>query len=45
MGTEGAGIVEDRGGSKFPVGSCLMVAGTYGVSENETYSEWLAVRK
>ena len=45
LGSEGAGIVEDGGGSEFPVGSRVMFAGTYGVSENGAYSEWLAVRK
>src|SRR6266403_5830021 len=29
----------------FPVGSRVMFTGPYGVSENGTYSEWVAVRK
>jgi NADPH2:quinone reductase len=29
----------------FPVGSRVMFTGPYGLSENGTYSEWLAVRK
>ena len=33
------------GGTAFPVGSRVMFTGPYGVSENGTYSEWLAVRK
>jgi len=45
LGGEGAGVVEDGGGSEFPVGSRVMFAGTYGVSEDGTYAEWLAVRK
>src|SRR6202035_721522 len=31
-------------GTAFPVGSRVMFTGPYGVSENGTYSEWLAVR-
>ena len=45
LGGEGAGVVEDGGGIAFPVGSRVMFTGPYGVSENGTYSEWLAVRK
>jgi len=45
LGGEGAGVVEDGGGSEFPVGSRVMFAGAYGVSEDGTYAEWLAVRK
>src|ERR1700686_1728992 len=45
LGGEGAGVVEEGGGKDFPVGSRVMFAGPYGVSENGTYSEWLAVRK
>ncbi len=44
-GSEGAGVVEEGGGTDFPVGSRVMFAGPYGVSENGAYSEWLAVRK
>src|SRR5437870_13009002 len=39
---EGAGVVEEGGGTAFPVGSRVMFTGPYGVSENGTYSEWLA---
>src|SRR5438445_2782829 len=45
LGGEGAGGVEEGGGTGFPVGSRVMFTGSYGVSENGTYSEWLAVRK
>src|ERR1700687_2260260 len=45
LGGEGAGVVEEGGGKNFPAGSRVMFTGPYGVSENGTYSEWLAVRK
>jgi NADPH:quinone reductase len=45
LGGEGAGVVEEGGGTEFPVGSRVMFTGLYGVSEDGTYSEWLAVRK
>jgi NADPH2:quinone reductase len=45
LGSEGAGIVEAGGGAEFPAGSRVMFTGPYGVSENGTYGEWLAVRK
>ena len=45
LGGEGAAVVEDGGGSDFPVGSRVMFAGPYGVSEDGAYGEWLAVRK
>src|SRR6202166_3285163 len=45
LGGEGAAVVEEGGGTAFPVGSRVMFAGPYGVSENGTYGEWLAVRK
>src|SRR6266852_4482353 len=44
LGNEGAGVVEEGGGTAFPVGSRVMFTGPYGVSENGTYGEWLAVR-
>ena len=44
LGNEGAGVVEDPGGSSLPVGARVMFAGPYGVSEDGTYSEWIAVR-
>jgi NADPH2:quinone reductase len=45
LGVEGAGVVAAGGGTAFPAGSRVMFTGPYGVSENGTYSEWLAVRK
>src|SRR6266446_5095068 len=45
LGGEAAGVVEEGGGTSFPVGSRVMFTGPYGVSENGTYSEWLPVRK
>jgi NADPH2:quinone reductase len=45
LGNEGAGVVEERGGTDFPVGSRVMFFGTYGVFQDGTYSEWVAVRK
>src|SRR3989449_5266372 len=44
LGNEGAGVVKDPGESAFPVGARVMFAGPYGVSEDGTYSEWIAVR-
>ena len=45
LGNEGTGVVTDPGGTEFPVGSRVMLTGPYGVSEDGTYSEWVAVRK
>src|ERR1700676_5369094 len=45
LGNEGAGVVEAGGGRDFPVGSRVMFFGAYGVFEDGTYSEWIAVRK
>src|ERR1700739_870946 len=45
LGGEGAGGVEEGGGTAFPAGSHVMFTGRSDVSENGTYSEWLAVRK
>jgi len=45
LGNEGAGVVEEGGGTEFPGGSRVMFTGLYGVSEDGTYSEYLAVRK
>jgi NADPH2:quinone reductase len=44
-GNEGAGVVEEGGGTDFPAGSRVMFFGAYGAFENGTYSEWVAVRK
>ena len=45
LGNEGAGIVEDGGGTDVPLGSRVMFTGPYGVFEEGAYSEWLTVRK
>src|SRR5580704_13500103 len=45
LGNEGAGVVEEGGGTDFPVGSRIMFWGTYGVFEDGAYSEWIGVRK
>lgn len=45
LGSEGAGVVEGANGSDFSVGARVMFTGPYGVSEDGTYSEYLAVRK
>jgi NADPH2:quinone reductase len=45
LGNEGAGVVEEGGGTDFPVGSRVMFFGTYGAFDDGTYSEWVAVRK
>ena len=45
LGNEGAGVVEQGGGSDFPAGSRVMFWGTYGAFEDGTYQEWIAVRK
>jgi NADPH:quinone reductase len=45
LGNEGAGVVEQGGGTDFPAGSRVMFFGAYGAFEDGTYSEWVAVRK
>src|SRR3989449_11160801 len=45
LGNEGAGVVEEGGGTVFPVGSRVLFFGAYGAFEDGTYSEWVAVRK
>jgi NADPH2:quinone reductase len=45
LGNEGAGVVEEGGGTDFPVGSRAMFWGVYGAFEDGTYCEWIAVRK
>src|SRR5438046_7922137 len=45
LGNEGAGVVEQGGGTDFPVGSRVMFFGTYGAFEDGTDSECVAVRK
>ena len=38
-------MVEDGGGTDFPVGSRVMFFGAYGAFEDGTYREWVSVRK
>src|SRR4029077_12225152 len=45
LGNEGAGVVEEGGGTEFPAGAHGMFTGSYGASEDVTYMEYLAVRK
>src|SRR6267378_4250949 len=45
LGSEGAGVVEEGGGTDFPAGSRVMFTGTYGIFEDGAYCEWLAVQK
>src|SRR5579862_1733331 len=45
LGNEGAGVVEQGGGTDYPAGSRVMFFGPYGAFEDGTYSEWIAVRK
>jgi NADPH:quinone reductase len=45
LGNEGAGVVEEGGGTDFPAGSRVMFWGAYGAFEDGTYREWIAVRK
>src|SRR3984957_17110593 len=45
LGSEGAGVVEDPNGSGLSVGDRVMFTGSYGVSEDGAYSEYLAVKK
>jgi NADPH2:quinone reductase len=45
LGNEGAGVVEEGGGTDFPVGSRVMFWGVYGAFEDGAYCEWIAVRK
>src|SRR5579872_332236 len=45
LGNEGAGVVEEGGGTDFPVGSRVMFFGAYGAFEDGTYREWVAARK
>jgi NADPH2:quinone reductase len=45
LGNEGAGIVEDPGDSMLSKGARVMFTGSYGVTEDGTYGEWIAVRE
>src|SRR5271170_6167010 len=44
LGNEGAGVIEDAGGSGLTVESRVMFTGPYGVGENGAWQEWLLVR-
>src|SRR6202171_5180179 len=44
LGNEGAGVIEDAGGSGLAVGSRVMFTGPYGVRENGAWQEWLLAR-
>jgi NADPH:quinone reductase len=44
LGNEGAGIIEDPGGSGLAVGSRVMFTGPYGVRESGAWEEWLLAR-
>ncbi len=45
LGNEGAGVIEEDGTAEFPKGSRVMFTGPYGVFENGTLSELVAVQK
>src|SRR5260370_2926891 len=45
LGNEGAGVVEEGGGTDFPLGSRVMLWGTYGASDDGTYRGSGAVRQ
>src|ERR1700737_26484 len=44
LGNEGAGVIEDAGGSGLAVGSRVRFTGPYGVRENGAWQEWLLAR-
>lgn len=44
LGNEGAGVIEDAGGSELAVGSRVMFTGPYGVAETGAWQDWLLVR-
>jgi len=44
LGNEGAGVIEDAGGSGLAEGSRVMFTGLYGVGENGAWQEWLLAR-
>src|ERR1700683_2995794 len=45
LGNEGAGVVQDGGGTEVPLGLRVRFFGPYGAFEDGTYSERIAVRK
>jgi NADPH2:quinone reductase len=44
LGNEGAGVIEDAGASGFAPGSRVAFTGGYGVAENGSWEEYVAVR-
>jgi NADPH2:quinone reductase len=44
-GSEASGVVESIDDSEFPAGTQVMFFGPYGVLQDGTYSEWIAVRR
>jgi NADPH2:quinone reductase len=44
LGVEGAGVIEDTGASRLPVGTRVMFTGPYGASENGAWQERLLVK-
>src|SRR5580693_8478044 len=44
LGNEGAGVIEDAGGSGLAIGSRVMFTGPYGVGEDGAWQERLLVR-
>jgi NADPH2:quinone reductase len=44
LGNEGAGVIEDAGGSGLAEGSRVMFTGLYGVAESGAWQDWLLVR-
>lgn len=44
LGNEGAGIIEDAGASGLAIGSRVAFTGGYGVAENGSWEEFVAVR-
>ncbi len=45
LGNEGAGVVEDGGDQDIPNGSRVMFTGPYGVFEQGSFAEYIAVQK
>jgi NADPH2:quinone reductase len=45
LGSEGAGVIKEGGDSQLPNGTRVMFTGAFGVFENGTYSQYLAVPK
>jgi len=45
LGSEASGVVESTDDPGFPAGTQVMFFGLYGVVQDGTYSEWIAVRR